>query len=129
VDNSPIFVSDAKPVPATDLVKYREELHKVTKEFEGILLAKMFQAMRSTVERSDWMGDGYEQEIYEDMLFGELSNISARAESIGIAEMMFQSFTAQDAEGKPDEKQGPDAVERRGDSPAIGSDIKEVGSW
>ncbi len=104
MSNGPLLPIDVKSVPVTESARYREELRKTTKEFEGVLLAKMFQAMRSTVPKSELMGGGHEQGIYEDMLFVELTRVSAHAESIGIAEMLFQSFVGPEARIQPENK-------------------------
>ena len=53
-----------------------------------------------TVPESDLLGGGFERGMYEDMLFEGLSSLSARAEAIGIAELLYRSFAGDGAEAE-----------------------------
>ncbi len=77
--------------------EYNDALRKAAAEFEAVLLTKMFQAMRESVPESELLGGGFEQGVYQDMLFAQLSSVSASAESLGVADMVFRSFVGDDS--------------------------------
>jgi Rod binding domain-containing protein len=91
----------APPVVDIDIVRdtrsteYREQVDKAAKEFEGILLAQLFRVMRSTIPETELLGSGFEREVYEDMMFTEIASVSARSDSLGIAEMLYRQFVDQ----------------------------------
>ena len=80
-------------VPAPGTPGYARALHKAAADFEGVLIAKMFEVMRASVPKDGLLDDGMEKGTYEDMLFTQLSRVSAETQSVGIADMLYRSFT------------------------------------
>lgn len=86
--------------PEPGSAEYARQLRKAAAEFEGVLLAKMFEVMRESVPKDGLLDGGFERGTYEDMLFTRLSRVSADAQSLGIADMLYRSFTGEEsAEG------------------------------
>jgi Rod binding domain-containing protein len=96
--------SDVRIVGDTQSAEYRRELKKAADDFEGILVAYLFRVMRTAVPKSEFFGETQGREIYEDLLFTEIAAKAARAESMGIAEMLYRSFLGEgaDAHGADD---------------------------
>lgn len=92
MENGMQVMPDVKVVQDTRSAEYRREVDKASREFEGILLAQLFRVMRSSVMRSELLGGDNEREIYEDMLFTEIARASARAEGMGISEMLYRQL-------------------------------------
>lgn len=88
-------MSEVRIVRDTQTPEYRREADKATREFEGVMLAQLFRVMRSTVQRSDLLGGEHEREIYEDLMFSEIARAASRAESIGIAEMLYRQLVGE----------------------------------
>jgi len=74
--------------------KSKEELKKVTQEFESVFLEQLFKTMRKTIPKSGFLGGGQSEEIYTYMLDQELSKkLSQRG--IGIADILYTQLSKQ----------------------------------
>jgi len=67
-----------------------KKLKEVSREFESLFINQLFKAMRSTVQKSDWLNGGLKQEIFEDMLYNEYSRIISHAGGIGLGDMVYK---------------------------------------
>ena len=72
--------------------KEDEALLKVCKEFEAILLSKMFKEMKKTVPDGGLIEKSLATEIFEEMYIDELSNQITENNSLGIAKMLYEQF-------------------------------------
>lgn len=73
--------------------KSREQLNKIAKDFESILVFQMLKSMRSTVPKSELLG-GYRSEMFESMFDQELANEISKGEGIGLSDMLYKQLVA-----------------------------------
>jgi len=74
--------------------KSKDELKKVTQEFESVFLEQLFKTMRKTIPKSGFLDGGQSEEIYTYMLDQELSKkLSQRG--IGIADVLYKQLSKQ----------------------------------
>ncbi|MDH3349780.1 MAG: rod-binding protein [Desulfobulbaceae bacterium] len=62
------------------------------KDFEAIYLQSMFKAMRKTVPDGGLFEKNSAEEMYQDMLDTELATQTARHQSFGLAEKMYEQI-------------------------------------
>ena len=72
----------------------KTKLKEVCTEFETLLLKNLYQQMKATVPKDDFIGDSNAQNIFQDMLDDELMNKSSQR-GVGIADMMYKQLSAQ----------------------------------
>lgn len=70
-----------------------EKLRNLCDDFESIFLKQMMKAMRKTVEKSGLMDGGMGEEVFQDMLDGEVAQDAARSRSLGISDMLFAQLS------------------------------------
>ena len=109
-------LSDPRVVANQDSPQYRRELRKAAAAFEGIMVAKMLEAMRRAVPDSDLFGGKFERGIYEDMLGAEIAKVSARTQGLGVGELLYRSFVEEVVEPLRD----PLSAIQRTDSEEVG---------
>ena len=54
-----------------------QRLRLLANEFTSILLKQMFKSMRNTVGKGELLDGGYAEEVFTDMLDGEISKLGA----------------------------------------------------
>jgi flagellar protein FlgJ len=81
-----------KQVKLAENNKDDEALKKVCREFEAILLSKMFKEMKKTVPDGGLIEKSLATEIFEEMYIDELSNEITEKSSLGLAEMLYEQF-------------------------------------
>lgn len=69
-----------------------EHLRQAAADFEALFLQQLFSAMRRTVPKGGLFEQSFARETYEDMFFEELSNVSAKAGGLGLAEMIMEQL-------------------------------------
>ena len=69
-----------------------EKLRKATQDFEAFFIGAMFKSMRKTVPDGGLVKKGQGEEIYRDMLDGEVSTELSRGEGLGLAELMYRQL-------------------------------------
>ncbi|NQT20639.1 MAG: rod-binding protein [Planctomycetes bacterium] len=67
---------------------------EVAAKFESLLLAQMFNAMQSTVEKSGLLDGGSAEETYREMLNQALADAVARRGGLGLAEQIAKQIEA-----------------------------------
>lgn len=71
------------------------KLHEVASEFESLFVKQLLQSMRSTLNpENNFLYGGFAEEVFQDMMDTEYSQILAKAESFGFAEMIIQQYEA-----------------------------------
>ena len=69
-------------------------LRKACQDFESLLIARLLQAMRATVPKSDFFGSDDSEAVFRDMLDAEIAAAAARRGGTGIAEMLYRQLSA-----------------------------------
>jgi len=71
------------------------ELFQQAQELESFLVKTLVNGMRSTVQRSDLIEQGFAGRMYEDMLFDEHARNLSRNAGFGLAELAYLELTGQ----------------------------------
>jgi len=88
--------STGRRVVADDIDR-NSELFQLTLELETFLVKNLLNAMRSTIQRSDLIDQGFAGQIYEDMLFDEHARSLTRNAGFGLAEAAYRQLRNMDA--------------------------------
>ena len=81
----------------------RKKLYNACVEFESIFVKMMLNQMKKSVDKSGFIDGGHAEEIFEDMLYDEYAKQISKNESLGLAEQIYDSLSAQlPAVRKPD---------------------------
>lgn len=87
-------ISAADPtVQGAPVAAQNEELRRVCREFESILLSFMFKQMRNAVPKSDLLPSSSGQEMYQGMLDDQYAALSAESGSFGLGELLYRQLT------------------------------------
>ncbi len=97
------FLGQALARKAADAVKGRnaaagDRLKSACQEFEGILLNKMFQAMKKTVGQGGLLESSFQKEMYESVFIEKISMKIAQERSMGMADGLCRQLSG--ASGK-----------------------------
>ena len=65
-----------------------EALAEASKQFEAIFLEMMLKSMRSTVQKSEFMGGGHGEDLYEEMLDSEYAKLLSEGKNFGISNLI-----------------------------------------
>ena len=69
------------------------KLKSVSQEFESLFINQLFKSMRSTVPKDTWLNGGLKQEIFEDMLYEQYSQMISKRGGIGLGDMVYRYLT------------------------------------
>jgi|GEM_PF-2117129 len=75
--------------------KTGDELMKVARDFESILLYKMLESMRKTVPKSGLI-DSFSLDTFQSMMDQEIANEMAKKKGVGLAQMVYRQLTRLD---------------------------------
>ena len=70
-----------------------KELREACQNFEAIFLNMMFQSMRNTVQKSNFMGENFATQVYEDMLYENFADEAAKGHGLGLGEMLYKQLS------------------------------------
>ncbi|MBN2322367.1 MAG: rod-binding protein [Spirochaetes bacterium] len=62
---------------------------------ETLFIENLFDAMRKTVNESDFFGQSLAKDIFSDMLYSEYAKLSARSDQFGLAKQIYEQLSAQ----------------------------------
>lgn len=79
---------------AASSAKDEAKLREVCTNLESVFLNMMFKSMRSTVQKSDLMGESFATQTYEDMLYENFAEEAAKSNSLGIGEMLYKQLSS-----------------------------------
>jgi flagellar protein FlgJ len=96
---------------ARDAAKSPEDLEKVAKEFEALMLAKMVESMRKTVPESGLLGKSASQGLYDNMMDEALAKHLSQSGGLGIADVLMKRWGHERNEPTPG---GEGVLERLG---------------
>jgi len=72
-----------------------DKLYEQCAELEIFLVKTLISSMRSTVQKSGLIEEGYAGKMYEDMLYDEYAKHFAKNANLGMAEMAYLDLTGQ----------------------------------
>jgi flagellar protein FlgJ len=70
-----------------------KKLMAACQDMESIFIAKMLKEMRATVPKNEWLGGGFAEEIFKDMLYDEYSKSMSKTSSFGISNMLYKELS------------------------------------
>jgi flagellar protein FlgJ len=92
-------VMQAANTSKTAVIDKTSELYEACLGVETILVKNMISSMRSTVQKSGLIEEGFAGKMYEDMLYDEYAKEYAKNAHFGMAELLYLEYTGQ--RGKP----------------------------
>ena len=72
-----------------------DKLYEQCVELEIFLVKTLISSMRSTVQKSGFIDEGFAGKMYEDMLYDEYARDFAKNANFGMAEMAYLELTGQ----------------------------------
>ncbi len=103
------MIEGINPTPPKDAADYdpsrkqREDakLKDALQQFEQVFVKQIFQEMRKSIHKSNFMGSGggQDQEMFEGMMDDERAKSFTQSGGIGLADLMYQQLKRQN-EGK-----------------------------
>ena len=75
-------------------------LWKVSRQFEAIFVQQMMSEMRKTVQKSDFIPNGFAEDVHGSMMDDAIARASVRHHSFGIAENIYRQLEAAQSQGK-----------------------------
>jgi Rod binding domain-containing protein len=70
-------------------------LYEQCQELETFLVKTLINGMRSTVQKSGFIDEGFAGKMYEDMLYDEYARDFAKNANFGLAELAYLELTGQ----------------------------------
>jgi flagellar protein FlgJ len=87
------------PVPSprspSSTIDKTDKLYEQCLELEIFLVKNLISSMRSTVQKSGFIDEGFAGKIYEDMLYDEYARDFAKNANFGLAEMAYLELSRQ----------------------------------
>ncbi|MBN2353982.1 MAG: rod-binding protein [Spirochaetales bacterium] len=77
--------------------KPHDKLYDECVEFESLFIKQMLNAMKKSVEKSEFLHGGMAEDIFEDMLYDQYSLMMAKNSSFGLADMVYRQLNPQAA--------------------------------
>ena len=72
-----------------------DKLYEQCAELEIFLVKSLLSSMRSTVQKSGFIDEGFAGKMYEDMLYDEYARDMAKNANFGLSEMAYLELTGQ----------------------------------
>ena len=70
-----------------------EKLLNICYEMESIFIGNMLDAMRKTIDESNFFGKSIAKDIFRDMLYDEYAKVMARSDQLGLARQIYDQLT------------------------------------
>jgi Rod binding domain-containing protein len=71
------------------------KLQSAARDFEAMFLANMLKSMRSSIPKSEVLGEGFGSDMMESLFDTELSRQLSRTSSLGLGEMLYKKLTGE----------------------------------
>ncbi len=97
-------------VTSNQLSDEKRKLKEACRDLEAIFLSYLLKSMRKTVQEADLFGSRREEGLFRDMLDTEICTLVSRAQSLGIADMLYRELSR-----VFDRRSGADHAPRTGD--------------
>ena len=82
--------------------KQKNELKKVSQEFESLFIAQLLKVMRETIEESGLMEGGFGKSIYTDLFDQEVARSMAKRGVLGISDLLYKNLSDKNSQvGQP----------------------------
>jgi len=88
-------VMQAANTSKTAVIDKTSELYEACLGVETILVKNMISSMRSTVQKSGLIEEGFAGKMYEDMLYDEYAREYTKNANFGMADMLYLEYTGQ----------------------------------
>jgi flagellar protein FlgJ len=97
LENNLRRMAEENPAPSgrQPVVDKESKLYETCLELEGFLLKTLLSSMRSTVQKSGLIDEGFAGKMYEDMLYDEYTKEFTKNANFGLAEMAYLELTNQ----------------------------------
>ena len=82
----------AETRPMQDPIDKDDRLYQACLELETFLVKNLLNSMRSTVQKSGLIEEGFAGKMYEDMLYDEYAKDFTKNASFGLAEMAYRQL-------------------------------------
>ncbi len=69
-----------------------QELKKVCREFEGIILEMMYKQMKSSVAGADVLAETSGRRVFEEMLDEKMAEEASKGRGTGLADMLYKQL-------------------------------------
>ncbi len=95
IDPATIFAANKNSLQSPSKIDAQKEqaaLKQSCQDFEAIFIQSMLKAMRKTIPESTLFTKSSGQKMYEEMMDTELATHSARHQSLGMAEDLYQQL-------------------------------------
>ncbi|MDR0450833.1 MAG: rod-binding protein [Treponema sp.] len=83
------------PGPASPLIDKTSRLYEQCEALETFLVKILLNGMRSTVQKSGLIDEGFAGKMYEDMLYDEYAKDYTKKAGFGLAELAYLELTGQ----------------------------------
>jgi|GEM_PF-799213 len=70
-----------------------KKLLAVCQEMESLFVARMFKAMRKTLNKTDMLHGGFAQDVFEDMLYDKYALKVSQKSNLGLAKMLYDEMS------------------------------------
>ncbi|MHC6201656.1 rod-binding protein [Breznakiellaceae bacterium SP9] len=84
-----------EPVAGKAVIDRKGKLFEQCQELETFLLKNLINGMRKTIQKSEFIKEGFAGQMYEDMLYDEYSKDFAKNAGFGFAELAYLELTGQ----------------------------------
>lgn len=82
--------------------KQKNQLKKVSQEFESLFIAQLLKVMRETIEESGLMEGGFGKSIYTDLFDQEVARSMAKRGVLGISDLLYKNLSDKNSQvGQP----------------------------
>jgi flagellar protein FlgJ len=78
-----------------------DKLYEQCQELEIFLVKTLVSSMRSTIQKSGLVDEGFAGKMYEDMLYDEYARSFTKSANFGMAEMAYLELTGQRGKSAP----------------------------
>ena len=68
-------------------------MRQACQEFESVFISYMMTSMRKTVQRSEFMNGGFQEDVYLSMMDEEIARAVARGPGIGLADALYRQIS------------------------------------
>lgn len=75
--------------------KDEKKLRKACNDLEAVFVNMMFKQMRSTVEKSGLMEEGFAEDTYQDMLFDNYAQEATKGKGLGLSDILYKQLSKQ----------------------------------
>ena len=84
----------AETRPLNDPIDKNDKLYQLCLELETFLVKNLLNSMRSTVQKSGLIDEGFAGKMYEDMLYDEYAKDFTKNASFGLAEQAYRQLSS-----------------------------------